>query len=121
GRLEELCASLGTLRCGAVGSRLVLAPSPEKIGRADALWLRDGRVAGFAACARSVEEVQAVVRAPRPPSSDDIAELRVVETWLATGEAAVLELTGLAGGGVGGTVAAFAAATLGAGVPSAEG
>ena len=113
-RLEELCASLGALRRGDAGSRLVLAPSPEKLGVADALWLVDGRVAGFAACVRSVEEVQAVLCSPQGPSCDDIAELRVVETWLATGEAAVLELTGLAGEGVGGSVAAFTSATLGA-------
>ncbi|MDQ3767913.1 MAG: UvrB/UvrC motif-containing protein, partial [Actinomycetota bacterium] len=117
-RLEELCAGLGRLRCDAAGSRLVLAPSPEGRAVADALWLRDGRVAGFAACVRSVGEVEEVLRSPRAPSSDDVAELRVVETWLATGDAAVLEL---AGERVGGSVAAFAAATLGAAPLSAEG
>jgi DNA polymerase-3 subunit epsilon len=113
-RLEELCAGLGTLRCGATGARLVLAPSPEGRGVADALWLRDGRVAGFAACVSSVSEVEEVLRSPRPVDADDIAELRVVETWLASGEAAVMELTGLAGEGEEGSVRAFAAAALGA-------
>jgi DNA polymerase-3 subunit epsilon len=113
-RLEELCAGLGMLRCGAAGARLVLAPSPEGHGVADALWLRDGRVAGFAACVSSAEEVEAVLRSvPRGGGSDDIAELRVVETWLATGEASVLALTGLAGEGEG-EVSAFASAVLGA-------
>ncbi|MEJ7781746.1 MAG: exonuclease domain-containing protein [Solirubrobacteraceae bacterium] len=113
-RLEELCAGLGALRCGAAGSRLVLAPSPEGLAVADAVWLRDGRVAGFAAGVRSAEEVEAVLRSvPRGGGSDDIAELRVVETWLATGEASVLALTGLVGEGEG-EVSAFASAVLGA-------
>jgi DNA polymerase-3 subunit epsilon len=113
-RLEELCASLGTLRCGAAGSRLVLAPSPEGLGVADALWLRDGRVAGFVACVREVSEVEAMLAGPsRPADADDVAELRVVETWLATGEAAVLELTGPAGEGEGeGEVSALVSGVL---------
>jgi hypothetical protein len=50
---------------------------------------------GRRARVRSVSEVEAMpVGSPRPAEADDVAELRVVETWLATGEAAVMEIAG---------------------------
>jgi DNA polymerase-3 subunit epsilon len=96
-RLSELLARLGPfLRAAHAHPRLVLAGEEGVDGR-DAFWLVGGRVVDWGAVT-SVEELVARTEAARrtraepyvPP--DEVAELRIVSTWLDAHDVDMLEL-----------------------------
>ena len=103
-RLETLIFRLGgLLRAVHTGSRLVVARHPDTPGEGDALWIAGGRVVDWARLPAALPELssrtqEALRAAPRPGAlggwlpPDELGEIRVVSSWLATHEARVLEL-----------------------------
>jgi len=103
-RIATLVHALdGALQATHVRPRLVLAPHPRDARRCDAFWLADGRVVDWgpptpAPPAGDLHErtLRAVARcagsaaACLPP--DEVAEARIVQTWLASHDAPALEL-----------------------------
>jgi DNA polymerase-3 subunit epsilon len=105
-RIATLVRALdGALRATHVRPRLVLAPHPRDGRRFDAFWLADGRVVDWGPPAPPAEPdepdlhartLRAVARSAggaiaclRP---DEVAEARIVQTWLASHDAPALEL-----------------------------
>ena len=102
-RLEGLVRRLGgLLRATHAGTRLVLAPHPEKRGRFDAFWIAGGRVVDWGALPAARDELltrtaAAVRAAPRPElggwlTPEQVAESRLVGAWVAAHEPPALEL-----------------------------
>jgi DNA polymerase III subunit epsilon len=102
-RLEALLRRLGgMLRATHAGTRLVLVPHPAARGRFDAFWIAGGRVVDWGALPREPEELAArsaaaLRAAPRPElggwlPADEVAEARLVGSWLAAHEPPALEL-----------------------------
>jgi DNA polymerase III subunit epsilon len=102
-RIATLVEALdGALTATHARPRLVLAPHPRDARRGDAFWLADGRVVdwgppGPPIAARDLYErtLRAVARhagavACLPP--DEVAEARIVQTWLAGHDVRALEL-----------------------------
>jgi DNA polymerase-3 subunit epsilon len=100
-RLVELLDQLGgVLEAAGARPRLVLAPHPRDPERGDLLWLARGRVVGWdrlgreldleARAAALVED--AVGAAPAHLAPEDVAEQRLVATWLATNAVPTLDL-----------------------------
>ena len=99
-RLAEVLASLGgVLRATHAGSRLLLARHPGK-RRFDAFWIVAGRVRDWGPLpelGELVERTEAVLEAAprqRGPSvpADEVDEVRIVSSWLASNEADELPL-----------------------------
>jgi DNA polymerase III subunit epsilon len=92
-RLRVLLDRLGPLlRAAHTHPRLVLAPGPEG---ADAFWLVGGRVVDFGPAGPDLaERTAAALRTRAEPyvPADEVAELRIVSTWLAAHEPPVLDL-----------------------------
>jgi len=104
-RLEALLRRLGgLLRATHAGTRLVLAPHPERQGRFDAFWIAGGRVVDWGALPADPLELAArtgaaLRAAPRPElggwlPADEIAETRLVSAWIAAHAPPALELDG---------------------------
>ena len=102
-RLEGLVRRLGgLLRATHAGTRLVLAPHPEKRGRFDAFWIAGGRVVDWGALPAARDELlartaAAVRAAPRPElggwlTPEQVAESRLIGAWVAAHEPPALEL-----------------------------
>jgi DNA polymerase-3 subunit epsilon len=102
-RLAGLTRRLGgLLRATHAGTRLVLAPHPSKPGRFDAFWIAGGRIVDWGPLpsdpAELVARTAAALRAtPRPElggwlPADEVAEIRLVGSWLAAHEPPALEL-----------------------------
>jgi DNA polymerase III subunit epsilon len=100
-RLRELTADLAGLQATHARPRLVLAPHP-KGGRADAFWLVGGRLVdwGPAGDGRALSEAaRTALRAGDGRGSttwlapDEVDEMRVVTTYLASHELPGLDLT----------------------------
>jgi len=100
-RIATLVRALdGALQATHTRPRLVLAPHPRDPRRHDAFWLTEGRIGDWGPPAESAEELherarRAVARraeavACLPP--DEVAEARIVQTWLASHEAPALDL-----------------------------
>jgi DNA polymerase-3 subunit epsilon len=101
-RMEALLRRLGgVLRATHAGVRLVLAPHPAAPGRHDAFWIAGGRVVDWGRLPGTGELLArshaAVRAAPRrelggwlPPG--EVAEARLVGSWIAAHEPPVLEL-----------------------------
>src|SRR5215212_4411190 len=110
-RLEGLVRRLGgLLRATHAGVRLVLAPHPGKAGRFDAFWIAGGRVVDWGALPAGEDELAArsaaaLKAAPRPElggwlPADEVAEIRLVGSWMASHAPPALELDpGTVGGG----------------------
>ena len=110
-RLEGLVRRLGgLLRATHAGVRLVLAPHPGKAGRFDAFWIAGGRVVDWGALPADEDELAArsaaaLKAAPRPElggwlPADEVAEIRLVGSWMASHAPPALELDpGTVGGG----------------------
>ncbi len=96
-RLAVLLERLGRmLRAAHTHPRLVLAPHPQG-ARHDAFWLVGGRVVDWAPVTDASDVVARTAAAlgqraePFVPA-DEIAEVRIVATWIAANEPPVLEL-----------------------------
>lgn len=113
-RLAGLVRRLGgLLRATHAGVRLVLAPHPGKPGRCDAFWISGGRVVDWGALPDADDELAArsaaaLKAAPRPElggwlPADELAEIRLVGSWMASHAPPALELDAdtVAGGRVG--------------------
>jgi DNA polymerase-3 subunit epsilon len=99
GRLEVVLERLGgVVRATHAGPRLVRAPHPEDPSRADLFWLVDGRIADWAPLGEDAAERTAAVlrrRAGGPTAhvpADEIAEVRIVSTWVAAHDPPALRL-----------------------------
>jgi DNA polymerase-3 subunit epsilon len=112
GRLRVLLERLGPfLRAAHTHPRLVLAPGPEG---ADLFWIVGGRIVDWGprtTAEDAVERTRAALRARADPyvPADEVAELRIVSTWLATNEPPALDLSGPPGDD---EIAAFVAAPV---------
>ena len=97
-RIAALVRALdGTLQATHTRPRLVLAPHPRDHRRCDAFWLAEGRIVDWgppigdllertrSAAARRVETTVCL-------PATEVAEARIVQTWLAGHEARALEL-----------------------------
>ena len=92
----------GLLRATHAGTRLVLAPHPSKPGRFDAFWIAGGRIVDWGPLPGDPGELAARTAAalratPRPElggwlPADEVAEIRLVGSWLAAHEPPSLEL-----------------------------
>jgi DNA polymerase-3 subunit epsilon len=101
-RIAALVRALdGSLTATHARPRLVLAPHPRGAPRADAFWLADGRIADWGTLADDRSDLhertlRAVARgagsAAATLAPDEVAEARIVQTWLASHEAPALEL-----------------------------
>jgi DNA polymerase-3 subunit epsilon len=100
-RIAALVRALdGTLRATHTCPRLVLAPHPRDVRRCDAFWLAEGRVMDWGPPAEFDDDLyertrQAVARRTETTAylpAAEIAEARIVQTWLAGHEAPALEL-----------------------------
>jgi DNA polymerase III subunit epsilon len=101
-RLEILIDRLGgVLRATHADPRLVLARHPRE-PRHDAFWIVGGRVADWGALPAGIDEIEertsaALARAPRRGETahvpaEEIDEVRIVASWLASHDARVLPL-----------------------------
>jgi DNA polymerase-3 subunit epsilon len=101
-RIATLVRALdGSLRATHTRPRLVLAPHPRDVRRCDAFWLAEGRVVDWGApAAEPLDDLyertrRAVARRAETTAylpAAEIAEARIVQTWLAGHEAPALEL-----------------------------
>ena len=102
-RLEGLLRRLGgLLRATHAGVRLVLAPHPSKHGRFDAFWISGGRVVDWGALPADDAELAsrsaaALRAAPRRElggwlPAEEVAETRLVGSWMASHAPPALEL-----------------------------
>jgi DNA polymerase-3 subunit epsilon len=100
-RLRELVADLAGLQATHARPRLVLAPHP-KGGSADAFWLVGGRLVAWGPAGDGpalAEEARTALRAGDGRGSttwlapDEVDEMRVVTTYLASHELPGLDLT----------------------------
>lgn len=103
-RLRALCAELvaarGVLRATHARPVRVLAPHPRGDAPGDAFWIVGGRVAAWCRATSAEElarrEAQVLARAAGRPHAhvpaEEIDELRIVATWLASHEHEVQEL-----------------------------
>ncbi|HWC27036.1 MAG TPA: exonuclease domain-containing protein [Solirubrobacteraceae bacterium] len=99
-RIATLVDALdGALQATHARPRLVLAPHPRGAPRHDAFWLAGGRIADWGApdggdlverTRRAVARGAGSAPACLPP--DEVGEARIVQTWLASHDAPVLEL-----------------------------
>lgn len=108
GRLRVLCRRLseatGVLRATHARPSLVIAPHPRGTAPGDALWLVGGRLVDM--CRATSEDelarrsAAAMARAAGRPTAhvpaEEVDELRIVATWLASHEHEVRELDALA-------------------------
>ena len=100
-RIAALVRALdGALQATHTRPRLVLAPHPRDSHRHDAFWLAEGRIGDWGPPAESADALHERARrlvarraesvACLPP--DEVAEARIVQTWLASHEAPALDL-----------------------------
>ena len=99
-RIATLVRALdGALQATHTRPRLVLAPHPRDLHRHDTFWLAEGRIADWS-CHAPVDDLHERARrlvarraqsvACLPP--DEVAEARIVQTWLASHDAPALDL-----------------------------
>jgi DNA polymerase-3 subunit epsilon len=98
-RLEVLLDRLGGMvRATHAAPRLVRAPHPTDPARGDLFWVVEGRLVDWAPLAEDAAERTAAAlrgRSPAPTThvpADEIAEVRIVSTWVASHEPRVLAL-----------------------------
>ena len=105
-RIATLVRALdGTLQATHARPRLVLAPHPRDARRYDAFWLAEGRIVDWGPSAPPATPAERAIctsarGAPSPGARrrrrclppDEVAEARIVQTWLARHEAPALEL-----------------------------
>jgi DNA polymerase-3 subunit epsilon len=99
-RIATLVRALdGALQATHTRPRLVLAPHPRDPRRHDAFWLAEGRIVDWSphAVSDDLHERARRVAARRAEAvaclaPDEVAEARIVQTWLAGHEAPALDL-----------------------------
>jgi DNA polymerase-3 subunit epsilon len=97
-RIATLVRALdGALQATHTRPRLVLAPHPRDARRHDAFWLAEGRIVDWGEPTEALDERMRRTAARRaetiaclPP--DEVAEARIVQTWLASHAAPALDL-----------------------------
>lgn len=105
GRLESLVGRLGgVLRAVHAGARMVVAAHPSDPALADAFWIAGGRVLDWVRLPDGAGEVAErtadAVRQAAPRGiggwlvPDELAEVRLIGSWLAANDALALELEG---------------------------
>lgn len=101
-RIAALVRTLdGVLAATHLRPRLILAPHPKHDQRFDAFWITEGRAADWCALEDAGDlraRTAAVLAAASSPGAvaclpaDAVAEARIVQTWLASHDAAALDL-----------------------------